>query len=76
VGEEISRSIAVPREFYDDLREEYRRMRSKAPSNPWLTFEEFAAIALRLGAKRFAELASKNLLGLTEFLKFLEREMT
>jgi len=72
----MSKNIVVPKGIYDDLRKEYRRMRSEAPSNPWMTFGEFIVAVFKLGAKRFMELAEKNELGLVEFLKFVEAEVT
>lgn len=72
----MSKNIAVPKGIYDDLRKEYRRIRSKASENPWMTFSEFVVAVFRLGTKRFMELADKNKLGLAEFLKFIEAEVT
>lgn len=71
----MSENIVIPKDIHDRLREEYDRLRSEAPKNPWMTFPEFVIAIFKLGAKRFTELADENAMGLGEFLKFIENEL-
>lgn len=72
----MSENIVIPKDIHDQLIEEYERLASESGKNPWMTFSEFIVAVVKLGEKRFMELAEKNRLGLGEFLKFIEAEVT
>jgi len=71
----MGKTVSIPEEIHTRLTEEYKRMLSESPRNPWMTFSEFIVAVVRLGEKRFTELADKNAMGLGEFLKFIESEL-
>lgn len=70
----MSKSILLPKEIHNRLTEEYKRILSEAPGNPWMTFSEFIVAVVRLGEKRFTEMAETNPSGLAELLAFFNKE--
>ena len=71
----MNKNIPIPKDIHDRLAKEYRRMLAESRRNPWMTFPEFIVAVIKLGERKFMELAGKNPIGLAEFLDFVENEL-